>query len=279
MGRKIDTVDRRIISLLQLNGRRSNVDIARAIGVAEATVRKRIDRLLTEGVIRIAAVPTLDKVGMEIETITLLKIDLRQVDQISETLAAMSEVRSVKYTTGEADLVIDAVFESDEDLLRFLTSRLAGIPGIRGTATSHVLKTIKQPSDWMLPREGPPLILVVDDDPDFVEAARIVLEAADYQVICAASGEEALRAMRRDRPDLVVLDVMMSGILDGLSASVQMKAERGLRRTPILMVSSITSSDYAAMFPTDEYVPVDVFLSKPVGPDKLLSEVKGLLEQ
>jgi len=274
----IDALDRRIISLLQLDGRRSNVDIARATGVAEGTVRKRLDRLLRESVIRVVAVPALDKVGMEIETITMLKIDLRLVDQISETLAAMSEVRSVKYATGEADIVIEAVFPSDDALLRFLTSRLGSLPGIRATATSHVLKTIKQSSDWVLPREGPPLILVVDDDPDFVEAGRIVLEAAGYKVTSAASGDEALRVMRRERPDLVILDVMMSGVLDGLNASVQIKAERGLKRTPILMVSSITTSDYAAMFPTDEYVPVDAFLSKPVGPDKLRDEVKRLLE-
>ena len=278
MSYTIDALDRRIISLLQLDGRRSNVDIARAIGVAEATARKRIDRLLRENVIRVVAVPMLDKVGMEIETITMLKVDLRLVDQISETLAAMSEVRSVRYATGEADMVIEAVFPSDDALLHFLTSRLANLPGIRSAATSHVLKTIKQSSDWVLPREGPPLILVVDDDPDFVEAGRFVLEAAGYKVMSAANGDEALRAMRRERPDLVILDVMMSGVLDGLNASVQIKAERGLKRTPILMISSITTSDYAAMFPTDEYVPVDAFLSKPVGPDKLRDEVERLLE-
>ena len=278
MSYTIDALDRRIISLLQLDGRRSNVDVARATGVAEATVRKRIDRLLRERVIRVVAVPMLDKVGMEIETITMLKVDLRLVDQISETLAAMSEVRSVRYATGEADIVIEAVFPSDDALLRFLTSRLASLPGIRATATSHVLKTIKQSSDWVLPREGPPLILIVDDDPDFVEAGRFVLEAAGYQITSAANGDEALRVMRRERPDLVILDVMMSGVLDGLNASVQIKAERGLKRTPILMISSITTSDYAAMFPTDEYVPVDAFLSKPVGPDKLRDEVERLLE-
>ena len=278
MSYAIDALDRRIISLLQLDGRRSNVDVARATGVAEATVRKRIDRLLRERVIRVVAVPMLDKVGMEIETITMLKVDLRLVDQISETLAAMSEVRSVRYATGEADIVIEAVFPSDDALLRFLTSRLASLPGIRATATSHVLKTIKQSSDWVLPREGPPLILIVDDDPDFVEAGRFVLEAAGYQITSAANGDEALRVMRRERPDLVILDVMMSGVLDGLNASVQIKAERGLKRTPILMISSITTSDYAAMFPTDEYVPVDAFLSKPVGPDKLRDEVERLLE-
>ena len=75
----------------------------------------------------------------------------------------------------------------------------------------------------------------------------------------------------------MILDVMMSGILDGLSASMQIREEQGLRRTPILMISSITSSDYAAMFPTDEYVPVDSFVSKPVGPQTLLGEVRRLL--
>ena len=278
MSYTIDATDRRIISLLQLDGRRSNVDIARAIGVAEATVRKRIDRLLNEGVIHIAGIPSLDKLGMEVRTVIMLKVDLGRVDQVGGRLAAMKEVRSVKYTTGECDIILEAVFRSDDDLLRFLTNRLARIRGIRETATSHVLKTIKQESDWMLPREGPPLILIVDDDPDFVEAGRLVLEAGGYEVVSAADGEQGLRAMRRDRPDLVILDVMMSGILDGLDASVQMRAERALRRTPILMVSSITSSEYAAMFPTDEYVPVESFLSKPVGPDQLLAEIKRLLE-
>lgn len=277
MGYTIDATDRRIIALLQLDGRMSNVDIARAIGVAEATVRKRIDRLLNEGVIRVVAIPSVDKLGLEVETAIMLKVDLGQVDRIGEQLAAMKEVRAVKYATGEYDIIIEAVFPSDDDLLQFLTSRLARIQGIRATATSHILKSIKQSCDWVLPREGPPLILIVDDDPDFVEASRTVLESAGYQVISAANGEQGLRAMRQEQPDLVILDVMMSGILDGLNASIQMRAERGLRRTPILMISSIATSDYAAMFPTDEYVPVETFLSKPVGPNQLLEEVKRLL--
>lgn len=277
MGYTIDATDRRIIALLQLDGRMSNVDIARAVGIAEATVRKRIDRLLNEGAIRVVAIPAVDKLGLEVETVIMLKVDLGQVDRIGEQLAAMKEVRAVKYATGEYDIIIEAVFPSDDDLLQFLTSRLARIQGIRATATSHILKSIKQSCDWVLPREGPPLILIVDDDPDFVEASRTVLESAGYQVISAANGEQGLRAMRQERPDLVILDVMMSGILDGLDASIQMRAERGLRRTPILMISSIATSDYAAMFPTDEYVPVDTFLSKPVGPNQLLEEVKRLL--
>ncbi len=279
MGYTIDTTDRHIIALLQLNGRTSNVDIARAIGVAEATVRKRLDRLLSEGVICVVAIPAVDKLGLEVETVIMLKVDLGRAHQIAEQLAAMKQVRTVRYTTGEYDIVLEAVFPSDDDLLQFLTARLASIGGIRATATSHVLKSIKQSCDWMLPREGPPLILIVDDDPDFVEASRMVLEHEGYRVATAANGEQGLRVMRREQPDLVILDVMMSGILDGLNASMQMKAERGLKRTPILMISSIITSDYAAMFPTDEYVPVENFLSKPVSPQRLLDEVKRLLPE
>ena len=83
--------------------------------------------------------------------------------------------------------------------------------------------------------------------------------------------------MRRQQPDLVILDVMMSGVLDGVNASQRMKAEHRLARTPILMISSITSSEYAGMFPTDVYVPVENFISKPVSADQLLSEVRRLL--
>jgi len=275
----VDAMDRRIIALLQLDGRTSNVDIARAIGVAEATVRKRIDRLLTAGVIRVVAIPEADKVGLEIDTVIMLKVDLGHANQIAEQLAAMKEVRAVKYATGEYDIILEAVFPSDDDLLEFLTGRLAAIGGIRTTATSHVLKSVKQSCEWVLPREGPPVILIVDDDPDFVEASRMVLEHEGYRVISAADGEQGLRTLRREQPDLVVLDVMMHGILDGLDASMLIREEQGLKRTPILMISSITNSDYAAMFPTDEYVPVDSFLSKPVGPRQLLDEVRRLISE
>jgi Lrp/AsnC family transcriptional regulator for asnA, asnC and gidA len=277
MDTTIDTLDRQIIALLQLDGRASNVDIARSVGVAEGTVRKRIDRLLQDGVIRIAAIPDADKLGLEVEAMIMLKVDLGQAKRIGEKLAATPEVRSVRYTTGEYDIIMEVVLPSDDDLLQFLTNRLANIQGIRATATSHVLKNIKQSCEWTLPKEGPPLILIVDDDPDFVEACRMVLTNAGYRVSAAADGEQGVQAMRRQQPDLVILDVMMSGILDGLNATMRIKAELGLARTPILMVSSITSSEYAGMFPTDEYIPVENFLSKPVSPDQLLSEVQRLL--
>ncbi|MGQ9492311.1 MAG: response regulator [Anaerolineae bacterium] len=120
-------------------------------------------------------------------------------------------------------------------------------------------------------------ILVVDDDPDFVEAMRLTLEPNGYQVISAASGDEGLAKVKSEQPDLVILDVIMASVLDGLQMSQRMQENPAHKRIPILMVTSIANTDYAALFPTDEYIHIDGFLSKPVAPDVLLKRVSELL--
>ena len=120
-------------------------------------------------------------------------------------------------------------------------------------------------------------ILIVDDDPDFVEATRIVLEGAGYDTVSAANGDESLRVVRAEKPDLIILDVIMSTILDGLNVSQQLQGDPEHKDIPIIMVTSIANTDYAALFPTDEYVHINTFLTKPVLPDRLLREVKRLL--
>jgi len=120
-------------------------------------------------------------------------------------------------------------------------------------------------------------ILVVDDDPEFVEITRMILESNGYEVSSASDGEQSLEAMRQDRPDLVVLDVMMSSVFDGLSVCRKMRTESDLKDIPVIMVSSIITSPYASMFPTDEYLPIDTWISKPMDPDDLLKKVRKLL--
>jgi Lrp/AsnC family transcriptional regulator for asnA, asnC and gidA len=279
MPHEFDDLDRHIITLLQQDGRMSNVDMARHVNVTEATIRKRLDRLLNRETIRIVAFPDHNQVGFPIETIILLQVELLNLESVALALKDMPEVRWVKLATGESDIVFDAVFKTDEQLLRFLTDRVATIPGVIKTATSHVLRQVKSVDDWVLPREHDPLILIVDDDPDFVEITRSILDAEDYEVASASSGDEALRFMRNEKPDLVILDVMMKGIMDGLKASDEIRRDSKLNGIPILMISSITGSDYAEMFPTDEYLSIDNFMSKPVDPERLLKEVKRLLER
>jgi adenylate cyclase len=120
-------------------------------------------------------------------------------------------------------------------------------------------------------------ILIVDDDPDFVEITRMILEPKGYQVSSAANGEQALIRMRQHRPDLVLLDVMMSHVLDGLDVSRQMQKDAELSDIPIIMVSSIADSPHAEVFPTDEYLPIDGWISKPLQSDTLLEKVRRCL--
>mgnify|MGYP001132314894 FL=1 len=120
-------------------------------------------------------------------------------------------------------------------------------------------------------------ILVVDDDPDFVEFARIVLEREGHTVVSAAGGGEALDKIAEDSPDLIVLDVIMDTVLDGLSVSQELKEHAEYKQIPIVMITSIANTDYAELFPTDEYVHLDTFLTKPVAPERLVEEVNRLL--
>jgi CheY-like chemotaxis protein len=126
--------------------------------------------------------------------------------------------------------------------------------------------------DWNMPK-----ILVVDDDPDFVESTRLMLEPHGYEVISAANGDEGLLKVEKEKPDLVILDVIMSTVLDGLSMSQQMRDVPEYKKVPILMVTSIANTDYAALFPTDEYINIHGFLTKPITSEQLLSHVKKLI--
>lgn len=120
-------------------------------------------------------------------------------------------------------------------------------------------------------------ILVVDDDPDFVEMTRLVLERAGHQVLQAASGNEGYTRAKQEHPDLIVLDVIMDSILDGVSTSQRLHDDPELRHLPVIMVTSIANTDYAELFPTDEYIHIDAFLSKPITPAALLRQVNRLL--
>lgn len=122
-------------------------------------------------------------------------------------------------------------------------------------------------------------ILIVDDDPDFVEYTRTVLEAADWLVVSAGNSEQGMRVLAREKPDLVILDVIMSSILDGLSMSQRMADDPEFRHVPIVMVTSIANTDYLALFPTDESIHIDAFLTKPIAPAELLRQINRLLER
>jgi CheY-like chemotaxis protein len=122
-----------------------------------------------------------------------------------------------------------------------------------------------------------PRILVVDDDPDFVDVTTRILEKNGYDVLIAASGDQALNAMRQQKPDLVLLDIMMSTMLDGLSVSEEMQEDPDLKDVPVIMISSISDTEHAAVFPSDQYLHMDAWITKPYKPDDLLKKIRQVL--
>jgi len=276
---QIDNLDREIIRYLQMDGRASNVDVARALGVAEATVRKRLERLIDEGIVAFSACVEPKRVGLETHTILLIKAEVGQVERVGRALAAMPEARCVHFLTGEYDLMAEVLLANTAALSRFLTEKISLIPGISRVSTSHVLATFKEPHQWTLPETVPPRILVVDDDPDFVEIVRQVLKTERMDVVSAATAEDALARARAMKPDLIIMDVMMKGILDGVDATRDLRQEPEFADVPILMITSIPTSEHAALFPTGEDLPIDQLLAKPVSPQRLVDEVRRLLKR
>ena len=120
-------------------------------------------------------------------------------------------------------------------------------------------------------------IIVIDDDLDFLNYVSIVLSANGYQVTTASSEKEGLELIRRDPPDLVIVDLMMSYVLDGWSVSREMAADPQLCGIPVMMVSAIVSSEDDAYFPDPQVCRMDAFMSKPLEPKALLARVAELV--
>ncbi len=132
-----------------------------------------------------------------------------------------------------------------------------------------------------------PKILVIDDDPDFVEGLRIALEANNYEAYIAENGTEGLRLIRKIRPDLIVLDVMMDTLTEGFQVSYQLRSQdpkseyAPYSKIPILMLTAVSQKMHMKFsLRTDEdFLPVDEFVEKPFRLDALLDMVKKLLQE
>ncbi|MFO7627361.1 MAG: response regulator, partial [Candidatus Fermentibacteraceae bacterium] len=123
-------------------------------------------------------------------------------------------------------------------------------------------------------------VLLVDDDPDFIEANSIVLEAVGFQVLTAASGAAGLLMVEREKPDVVVLDVMMENTDEGFDVARRIR-QRLHSSVPIIMLTSVgkvTGYDYKPEEHPD-FFPVEAFLEKPVPPATLISRIREVLEK
>ena len=125
---------------------------------------------------------------------------------------------------------------------------------------------------------APKKLLLIDDDVDFVEMNRTVLEHGGYRVSAAYNGREGLEVARTELPDLIVLDVMMEDSTEGFDVSRELRSDPMLSHVPILMLTSVNRRFRPLRFGPDEnWLPVDRFLDKPVRPQLLLAEIERLL--
>lgn len=147
----IDKIDLKIIELLQDNGNLPSTTIARALNVSEATVRRRRERLEYDEVLRVVGVVNPFKIGFRIMVIFGLQIEKNRLKEVEQTLVAMPEVRFLGVTIGKYDLMLEAWFKSNEDLLHFATETLGHITGIRNTEEFQIMRLSKYAYDWGQP--------------------------------------------------------------------------------------------------------------------------------
>lgn len=122
-------------------------------------------------------------------------------------------------------------------------------------------------------------ILIVDDDPDFVEMNKAILESNDYAVLTAHNPKEGIKLIKEQKPDMLLLDVMMGSDVAGFDAVEEIRKLPGGKELPILMITSFEEHHKTPWEgkPDRDWVDVDNYLNKPVEPEKLLEEVKRLL--
>jgi len=123
-------------------------------------------------------------------------------------------------------------------------------------------------------------ILLVDDDEDFVEATKLVLESKPYEVVAAYDGDEGLAKARQERPDLIILDIIMP-VKDGFNAAEQLKKDPELRDIPVLMLTSFSQKVGETSLSVSQGLTLDTedYLDKPVSPHDLLKRVEKLLKK
>jgi CheY-like chemotaxis protein len=125
-------------------------------------------------------------------------------------------------------------------------------------------------------------ILITDDDQDIRDSVQAILEPLQYEVVTAASKVEGLEKVESEKPDLIILDVMMSSWQDGFEMARELKKDPQHKDIPILMMTGVkeqTGLNFKSAAGDPTWCPVEEFLDKPVEPDVLIAKVEKLLSE
>lgn len=146
-GALADDIAKRLIEELQRDGRRSYAALAKTVGLSEAAVRQRVQRLIDAGVMQVVAVTDPMQVGFARQAMVGLRVEGDLV-AVANRLAEIEEVDYVVVTAGSFDILLEVVCEDDDHLLRLLSERIRSLPGVRDTETFVYLKLAKQTYAW-----------------------------------------------------------------------------------------------------------------------------------
>ena len=145
---ELDPLDLRIIGQLQDDGRKPTTEIARALRVPRTTVARRIDRLVSDGIITIGVFANGSRIGLPVHAMILLQVSPIRYDAVVAEIVALVEIRWVGILSGPFDLLVEAMLPSNEALRHLLLDKLARIDGVTQMQTAHVLDVAKIAFDW-----------------------------------------------------------------------------------------------------------------------------------
>lgn len=140
----IDPIDSKMISLLQKDGRISNIEIAKQLGISEATVRTRLKRLIDDSVIQIVAVSNPFRLGFEITGDLYIHVEMKKMDEVLEELKKIKALWYIVVTTGNNSINAEFVVKTLEDLNDLVYNQISNIDGVVRVETSVIMKYIKR---------------------------------------------------------------------------------------------------------------------------------------
>ncbi|MYW96786.1 Lrp/AsnC family transcriptional regulator [Amycolatopsis rubida] len=143
----VDDISKQIIAQLQEDGRRPYATIGKAVGLSEAAVRQRVQRLSDSGVIQIVAVSDPLQVGLFRQAMVAITVD-GPLDPVADALAEMDEIDYVVLCAGRFDVLCEVLCADDEALLDVISNRIRTLPGVRTAETLVYLKLRKQSYEW-----------------------------------------------------------------------------------------------------------------------------------
>ncbi len=124
-------------------------------------------------------------------------------------------------------------------------------------------------------------VLMIDDDPEFVEAITNILDARGYDVVSAGDGKDGVAKAKREKPDIILLDVMMTTKSEGFDVARELSKDENLKGTPVIMLTGVRKEMNLpfGFEPDADWLPIAVFLEKPVKPEVLLKAIEDNIKK